>query len=538
MDYWEMRAARRLEQNEEGAKESLRVLGKAFARAQKDILADMERLERSMGNKYGLTPMEVRALLDKPCGREEYLRLLERIEQLPRGDERNALMAQAAAPSYAFRRSRLEALRDQTRARTALLASEYEQQVTGQLDKTIREAYARAGFDAQARIGFAAPFAAMNEGAVRRILQAPWSGMHFSKRIWQNQEALTELLNETITGGFMTGRSTKSMIAEVQEKMGVAYRAAERLVRTETAAMASMADKEAYKSARIKKYRYLATLDSLTSKICMTLDGEVFDVDKMVIGRNCPPMHPHCRSTTTAEVEGVDLSKAQRRSKDPATGMPVRVPRTMSYKEWEKLQQDIYERNVTENGRPEDDTSDLLKINKELINSEIYRQKFLGITGNNKVDEKILQCAREMLRHRSGTIKEDLYLIDMDTGETILKQFSSNSPSSVHYTQDMIDSISKAHREKRRILAIHTHPTEVPPSAYDFRSMRNNGYSLGVVCTHTGVVYTYTKSTHKLTIEDCEYLHDKIDILRNEKYTVERAYATALGTSGLHFERR
>jgi SPP1 gp7 family putative phage head morphogenesis protein len=342
MDYWEMRAARRLEQNEAGAKESLRVLGKAFARAQKDILEDMERLERTMGKKYDLTPMEVRELLEKPCGREEYLRLLERIEQLPRGAERTALMAQAAAPAYTFRRSRLEALRDQTRARTAMLAGEYEQQITGQLGKTVREAYLRAGFDAQARIGYAAPFAAMNEGAVRRILQAPWSGMHFSKRIWQNQEALTELLNETITSGFMTGRSVKSMIAEVQEKMGVAYRAAERLVRTENAAMVAMADKAAYKAARIKRYRFMATLDSLTSKICMTLDNEIFDVDEMVIGKNCPPMHPHCRSTTTAVIDGVDLSEAQRRSKDPATGMPVRVPRSMSYGEWEKVQQETY----------------------------------------------------------------------------------------------------------------------------------------------------------------------------------------------------
>lgn len=177
---------------------------------------------------------------------------------------------------------------------------------------------------------------------MRRILQAPWSGMTFSRRIWKNQQALTELLNETITSGFLTGRSTRRIIKEVQEKMGVAYRAAERLVRTETAAMVAMADKMAYEKARIKQYRYMATLDSLTSKICMALDNEVFDVADMQIGKNCPPMHPHCRSTTTAVIEGVDLSDAQRRSKDPATGMPVRVPREMSYKEWEEVQERAY----------------------------------------------------------------------------------------------------------------------------------------------------------------------------------------------------
>lgn len=205
-----------------------------------------------------------------------------------------------------------------------------------------RNSMARAGFDAQAVIGYASPFARIQETAVRRILQAPWSGMTFSRRIWKNQQALTELLNETITSGFMTGRSTRRIIEEVQEKMGVAYRAAERLVRTETAAMVAMADKMAYEKARIKQYRYMATLDSLTSKICMALDNEVFDVADMEIGKNCPPMHPHCRSTTTAVIDGVDLSDAQRRSKDPATGMPVRVPRNMSYKEWEAVQEKTY----------------------------------------------------------------------------------------------------------------------------------------------------------------------------------------------------
>ena len=234
-----------------------------------------------------------------------------------------------------------------------------------------RKSTARMTLDAQAVIGYASPFAGIQETAVRRILQAPWSGMTFSRRIWKNQQALTELLNETITSGFMTGRSTRRIIEEVQEKMGVAYRAAERLVRTETAAMVAMADKMAYEKARIKQYRYMATLDSLTSKICMALDNEVFDVADMEIGKNCPPMHPHCRSTTTAVIDGVDLSDAQRRSKDPATGMPVRVPREMSYKEWEEVQEKTY-------GIP------------SIMDEKKEHQKFLKVLGRTRIPEDFI----------------------------------------------------------------------------------------------------------------------------------------------------
>ena len=60
MDYWAQRAMRRLEANEEGAKEALRVLGKAFHRASQDILDDIQRIEQRVGSRFGLTPLEVR----------------------------------------------------------------------------------------------------------------------------------------------------------------------------------------------------------------------------------------------------------------------------------------------------------------------------------------------------------------------------------------------------------------------------------------------------------------------------------------------
>ena len=77
------------------------------------------------------------------------------------------------------------------------------------------------------------------------------------------------------------------------------------LVRTEPAYIHEMSTYDAYQEAGIEKYRYLATLDRQTSKICQELDGKVFEIDKKEIRVNYPPMHPNCRSTTIAYIEGV-----------------------------------------------------------------------------------------------------------------------------------------------------------------------------------------------------------------------------------------
>ena len=93
-------------------------------------------------------------------------------------------------------------------------------------------------------------------------------------------------------------------------------------------------EKQSYKECGVKKYRYLAALDSRTCPICGNLDGKVFAVSEMKIGVNCPPMHPECRCTTVAAIEGQSLEGMERRTRDPVTGKTYLVPASMNYQEW------------------------------------------------------------------------------------------------------------------------------------------------------------------------------------------------------------
>ncbi|MBC1738736.1 minor capsid protein, partial [Listeria seeligeri] len=56
----------------------------------------------------------------------------------------------------------------------------------------------------------------------------------------------------------------------------------------------------AYEENGTDEYRFLAILDSKTSKICRSLDDKIFKIIDAVVGVNYPPMHPHCRSTTVS----------------------------------------------------------------------------------------------------------------------------------------------------------------------------------------------------------------------------------------------
>lgn len=341
-DYWAKRAAARMDRYLWRGNEALEIISKAHQRAQADIQAAIDRIYARMGKNYDLTKDEITQLLAQPAGREEYLHLLEELKTIKNPAARQAMEARASSGAYAYRVSRLDALKEHVRAQSARLADVELAAVTDHLRGTISDAYNRSMYDLQRGTGLGFSFAQMGTRAVSEILHNPWSGRSFSARIWQSQDALAQHLNEQLTAGFMSGKSNAQLSRDLADTLGSSYRNAERLVRTETCYMANAAEMESYKEAGIEKYEFMATLDMRTSAVCQDLDGQVFAVKDAVPGKNMPPMHPHCRSTTVAHFDDVAIEGLQRRARDPITGEDVFVPRDMTYSQWQKLQEEKY----------------------------------------------------------------------------------------------------------------------------------------------------------------------------------------------------
>ena len=155
--------------------------------------------------------------------------------------------------------------------------------------------------------------AIVSRDKIKTVLDRPWSGANFSQRIWTNTDKLAQTVKQEIVNGMIQGINLQTMTKRVSERFETAKKNdVERLLRTEVNYTLNQATLDGYKEAGIEKYEFSATLDSRTSQICSELHGEVFEIKKIAVGLNYPPMHPRCRSTTIPIVDYENLIKQGR----------------------------------------------------------------------------------------------------------------------------------------------------------------------------------------------------------------------------------
>lgn len=148
---------------------------------------------------------------------------------------------------------------------------------------------------------------------IKTVLDRPWSGANFSERLWSNTDKLAQTVKQEIVNGMIQGINLQTMTKRVSERFETAKKNdVERLLRTEVNYVLNQATLDGYKEAGIEKYEFSATLDSRTSQICSELHGEVFEIKKIAVGLNYPPMHPRCRSTTIPIIDYESLIKQGR----------------------------------------------------------------------------------------------------------------------------------------------------------------------------------------------------------------------------------
>lgn len=136
------------------------------------------------------------------------------------------------------------------------------------------------------------------------------------------------------------------------------------------------------------------------------------------------------------------------------------------------------------------------EVNMKYILSEAYRKKFDKITSNAAVNKTLYDCAVKILQHRNGTQYEDMYWIDINTGEVVAESVDSSIPLKVKYT----DQIEKKIHGRFDLITIHNHPNGTAPSPDDFGSSFDRKYLLGIVIGHNGRIFMYSASREVPTI--------------------------------------
>lgn len=128
------------------------------------------------------------------------------------------------------------------------------------------------------------------------------------------------------------------------------------------------------------------------------------------------------------------------------------------------------------------------KTNKTYIESGEYRRKFDKMSENPRLNQAIYQAAKQALHHRNGTEFEDMYWFDPDSGKILAKETASTTKRTIFYSAK-----TKATVENHPgLIAMHTHPSSMPPSVSDFNSCFRNRYACGWVVCHNGTIFGYT----------------------------------------------
>lgn len=227
--------------------------------------------------------------------------------------------------------SRLELLEIEIQRILRNLFNEQQISMYDYLYDTYKDSYYRSTYSLKDYNNIYTTFVKPNESLIKQAIMQKWSSKNYSERIWNHENKINEILKQHITTGLIQGNSISKMSQKVTNDMNVSLNNSIRLVRTETAYIQGKAILESYIQAGIKKYKYLATLDYKTSKVCQNLDSKIFEVEKAQIGTNYPPMHPNCRSTTVVYIDDNVESERIVRGTDNKT---YKVSSDITYKEW------------------------------------------------------------------------------------------------------------------------------------------------------------------------------------------------------------
>ena len=333
-DYWEKRAAWDMYERMADAEDTADLVARIYRSASAQIVFSAQDIFEKYMTKHKLSKAEAWRFLNSIQDKDSIQKLLLELKNKDLGEKKQELLKELEAPAYRARIERLQGLLQQVDTVMQNVYQQEQQFDTSFFEQLAENAYYRTIYNTQRKTGLGFSFSNINQKQIDRALRMNWSGKHYSKRIWKNTDDLARTIKDELLVSLLTGRTDRETAAVITEKFGGGAIKARRLIRTESCFLSGELMAQAYEECGIKKYRYVATLDLRTSKICRELDGKLFLVSQREAGKNYPPMHPWCRSTTISDIDDEALSRMTRAAYNPETGRTEKVPANMTYDEW------------------------------------------------------------------------------------------------------------------------------------------------------------------------------------------------------------
>lgn len=329
-DYWQERLLDIWLYNDQVDQEYIKQMQKRMRAFSLSLEEQIEEFIQRWASTEGLDVNEVRATI----GKQEQLSWKMTLSEFRRKAIEGGYESELNEEYFRSRISRLEQLQAQLYMDSVEAAvierSKLEQHLTNQFNtnfqRTIYELTDRGSFSLSVN------YAKYNKSYLKKVLTMNWLGSNFSKRIWKNLTVrLPQLLKSSLSQSVVNGWGIDKTVNDLKTNIkNVADYRMNTLVQTESSHVVHQATLDSYKETNVDQWQWYATLETHTCKICRDLDLKIFSVND---NQKQPPIHPNCRCTMGAYIEGwVHL---KRWSRDPVTGKGKRVE-FMSFDEWRK----------------------------------------------------------------------------------------------------------------------------------------------------------------------------------------------------------
>lgn len=336
--YWRERFKQlEVAQNRKGA-DTYRLIEEQYIQAQKELEAKINTWYQRFATNNGVSMAEARRMLrDRELAELKW----DVKEYIKRGQE-NAFTGQwikeLENASARFHISRLEALKLQTQQSLELMFGNQLDSIDAAMKKIYLDGYYHTAYELQKGFRIGWDIAGLDQRQIEKVICKPWAvdGKNFSERVWGNKEKLITEVHKELTQDILLGRDPQKAIDNIARKMNASKNNAGRLIMTEEAYFSSAAQKDCFKDLGVEQYEIVATLDSHTSDICQSLDGQVFPMKDFEPGITAPPFHVFCRSTSAPHFDDDFGQVGERAARNAETGKTYYVPDNMTYKEWKE----------------------------------------------------------------------------------------------------------------------------------------------------------------------------------------------------------
>lgn len=435
-DYWKSRF-KQLEaaQNRKGA-DTYRLIEEQYRQAQKELEGKINTWYQRFAANNGVSMAEARRMLrDRELAELKW----DVKEYIKRGQE-NAFtgqwMRELENASARFHISRLEALKLQTQQSLELMFGNQLDSIDAAMKRIYLDGYYHTAYELQKGFRIGWDIAGLDQRQIEKVIRKPWAvdGKNFSERVWGNKEKLITEVHRELTQDILLGRDPQKAIDNIARKMNASKNNAGRLIMTEEAYFSSAAQKDCFKDLGVEQYEIVATLDSHTSDICRSLDGQVFPMKDFEPGITAPPFHVYCRSTTVPYFDDDFGQVGERAARNEETGKTCYVPDNMTYREWKESFVD---------GGDKDNTIQVPQIRDERIRSanEEFSQVLIHSESTPLSDKMILYNGATEYQLNESLTAPFAYDPELD-----VIQYNPSAPDYEFYDMNFVQAHELSHR--------------------------------------------------------------------------------------------